>query len=410
MKTHLFWHKNTPRHKRGWLSRRVPGIISGVGDNDNSGVVTYALSGAIYGLTQIWLILLATPILLAVQSLAAKIGDVTKKGLTRLIAIHFSPIIAWLMCLALFSANTLTIGADLKLISEVMGEIIGGPELFWLLVFASVSWYVLVQKKYFALRKYLFFFSILMASYIISTFFLKLDWLNILKQAFTPHWELSPQFAQIALAVLGTTITPYVMLWQTEEEIAERSPRTQAKDEDKILAPGMLFSNITSIFIVIAVTYTLYGQGDISSVIQLAKALEPLAGVYAKYLFSLGLISVGLVALPVLAGSAGFAFGQLFGWKTNLNTTANEAPRFYGVISLSYILGLLIAMLGFGALKMVVVSQVINGLVAPVLILFMLYFILHKGIMKERVASVFDIIFGCLAVIIMLGSAILMVL
>jgi len=410
MKIHFFWHKNTPQHKKGWLSKRIPGIISGVADNDDSGVLTYALSGAMYGLTQIWLILLATPILLAVQSLAAKIGDVTKKGLTRLISIHFSPVIAWIMCLALFSANTLTIGADLKLMSEITAEIIGLPQLFWLLIFTFLSWHVLVQKKYFTLRKYLFFFSILMASYIISTFFLKLDWLNILKQSFTPHWELSPQFAQIALAVLGTTITPYVMLWQTEEEIAEQSPIAQAKNEDKILAPGMFFSNITSIFIVIAVTYTLYGHGGISTVMDVARALEPIAGAYAKYLFSLGLISVGLVALPALAGSAGFAFGQLFGWKTNLNTTANEAPRFYGIISLSYILGLLIAMLGFGALQMVVVSQVINGLVAPVLILFMLYFILHKGIMKERVASVFDIIFGIIAVVIMLGSAVLMVL
>ncbi len=410
MKSHLFWHKNTPPHKKGWFYKRVPGIISGVADNDGTGVFTYAISGALYGLSQIWLIILATPMLIAVQSLAAKIGDAAKTGVTKLIAIHFSPVLAWLMCLGLFAANTLTLAADLILMSEVATEIFGLPRLFWLLAFSSLSWYILVQKKYFTLRKFLFIFSLLMISYIISTFFLDLNWLEIIKTAFSPQWEFSRGYAQIALAVLGTTITPYVMLWQTEEEIAENSPRAQAKSEDKLLAPGMLFSNITSIFIVIAMAYTVFGSGGITSVLDAARGLEPLAGVYAKYLFSFGLIAVCLVALPALAASSGFGFGQLLGWRTSLNTTANESPRFYALISAAYFLGLIIAMLGFNALKIVIVSQIINGLLAPILILFMIYFVCHKKIMKGNFATKFDLIFSSLAVIIMLVSAVLMIL
>jgi Mn2+ and Fe2+ transporters of the NRAMP family len=394
MKTGDEMGSTVKQESKGGLKKRLvrffrilgPGIITGAADDDPSGIATYSQTGAQFGFGQLWTSLYQIPLLLAVQEACARIGAVTGKGLAGVIKEHYSRKILIGVVMLVTVANTINIGADIGAVAAAGRLVVNVP--FWLLAVATtlllvVSEVLITYKTYANVLKWL---ALALFSYPATAFIVKQPWKEILYATVVPHIELSFAFFFIITGVFGTSISPYMFFWQASEEVEEeRAVKMRSDQEGKPRLPrrfirdmridtllGMLSAELAQWFIIITTATVLFKHGTITinTAADAAKALEPLvqsfpnSGQVAKDVFAVGIIGLGLLGIPVLAGSAAYAMAEAFGWKEGLSKKLKKARGFYGVIIVSMLVGLLLNFIGIDPMKALVFTAVFNGIAA----------------------------------------------
>jgi Mn2+/Fe2+ NRAMP family transporter len=412
------------RLKRHPLSRIGPGLITGVADDDPSGIATYSQAGAQFGLNMLWTMPLAFPLMAAVQSMCAHIGRVTGKGLAANIKATFSPIVLLGVVLLLLVANILNIAADVAAMGEV-AELVTGLNRHLMTAFFVFG--TLLLQVFVPYHRYVFFLKWLTLSllaYAAVLFTVHVPWGQVALRTVWPRLTLNSDTAAMVVAVFGTTISPYLFFWQASEEVEDMQAKPAAaplvRDARKAGTElrrirwdtwsGMFYSNITAYFIILATAVTLNVAGitDINTAAQAASALRPLAGDFAYTLFALGILGVGLIGVPVLAGSAAYALSEAMGWKWGLERKATDARGFYGVIAVSVLAGLVIQYLPISPMKALFWSAVINGVVAVPLMVVIILLATNKSVMGAFTVSRSLIILGWIATAVMGAAAIRM--
>lgn len=389
------------------IRRFFPGIIAGGADNDPAGIATYALSGAQFGYHQLWLMVWATPMLIAVQAMCARLGLVKKQGLTTIIRQHYSPAFVFIAATVLIIANVLTIGADLTGVAAAAELVTHVNYIYFVVPVALVLWLIVLFGNFKLINRYLLVLSSIFITYILAALLSKPNWWDVIRNLIVPTISVSPNFLLAGVGLLGTTITPYLFFWQAQEEVEENPSKAEAKIEvkktDTILAPGFIFSNIISIFIMIATASVLNSRGitDLKTIAGAAAALEPFAGKLSTYLFAFGIIGSGLLAIPILAASASAAIAEVFGWRESLSDKLNRAKGFYTVLTIALLVGAAIALLGIDPISALFYSQVMDGILGPILVVFVLFLCNDKKVMGEHVNNWFDNFFGWMAVVVM---------
>ena len=402
-----------------------PGFITGASDDDPSGIATYSQTGALFGFAQAWTALFSFPLMVAIQEMCGRIGLVSGKGLAGVIRLHYPKKALYLTVFLLLLANTINIGADLGAMAASAQLVFGFPFIYWLIGMVVLTLFLEIFISYKTYSKYLKYLAFALLSYVIVAFTVRMDWIKVFASLVAPHIEFNKTYIFNIVAILGTTISPYLFFWQADEEVEEEvshhklrrmgagQPRITPKDISKLRLDtviGMLFSNLVMFFIIITTGATLFthGIGKIGSAEDAALALRPLAGDYAFLLFAVGIIATGLLALPILAGSASYAVSESFGWREGLYQKFERAHGFYGVITIATLIGLLINFIGIDPILALYYSAVINGIIAPPLIIMILFIANNKKIMGERTNSLFLNILGALTVFIMGLSAIIL--
>ena len=392
------------------LSRLGPGLITGVADDDPSGIATYSQAGAQYGLNMLWTMPLAFPMMAAVQSMCARIGRVTGKGLAANIKTAFPPIVVRSIVLALLVANTLNIAADVAAMGESAELVIGVDRHIMTLVIVIGTLLLQILVPYHRYVVYLKWLTVSLLAYAAVLFTVHVPWGEVALRTVWPKFTPNAAAATVVVGVFGTTISPYLFFWQTSEEVEDMGRHKGAAPlvGDSTAAPqelrrikwdtwsGMLYSNIAAFFIILATGVTLHVAGvtDIQTAAQAASALRPLAGDFAFQLFTLGILGVGLIGVPVLAGSAGYALAEAMGWKEGLERKATDARGFYGVIAVSVLAALVIQYSPINPMKALFWSAVINGVVAVPLLAVVTLLASKKSVMGAYVASRSLVILG----------------
>lgn len=409
------------RRTRDYWHMLGPGITTGASDDDPSGIATYSQTGAQFGYQFLWLSAWTFPLMAMVQEMCARIGLVTGRGLAQNIRIYFSRRVLHVCTILLFAANTFNIGANLGAMAK--GVQLLNPSInFGLLVvgFAVFSLLLQIFTPYVRYAKYLKWLALILLSYILSAILAHPDWSTIARHALIPDFSFSKEHILILCAILGTTISPYLFFWQTSQEVEEqilqgkttvhlRQGYTDPKEIKHMridVWSGMFLSNIVMFFIIAACASILYTNGitEITSAAQAAEALRPFAGDATYFLFAIGIIGTGLLAIPVLAGSSSYALAESFRWKEGLYRNLQQAYAFYGVIIISMLVGLGINFIGIDPIKALIYSAVANGLVAPVILLMIVLISSNKKIMgrwrnKRHVTFIGWITFGLMAIV-----------
>ena len=395
------------RIKQHPMSRVGPGLITGVADDDPSGIVTYSQAGAQFGLNMLWTMPLAYPLMSAVQATCARIGRVTGRGLADNIKRSFHPAVLFGVVFLLLIANTLNIAADVAAMGEV-AELVTGLDRHLMtagFVFASLALQIFVPY-----HRYVFFLKWLTLSllaYAAVLFTVHVPWGEVFVRTFWPQITFDASTAAVVVGIFGTTISPYLFFWQASEEVEDMNAKasydtigaTPLIINDRDAEPelrriswdtwsGMLYSNLTSYFIILATAVTLHTAGitDITTAAQAASALRPLAGDFAFTLFAVGILGVGLIGVPVLAGSAAYALAETMGWEWGLERTVKQAKGFYGIIAISVLAALAIQYSPISPMKALFWSAVINGVVAVPLLVVILLLASKESVMGKYVA------------------------
>jgi Mn2+/Fe2+ NRAMP family transporter len=403
------------------LSRLGPGLITGVADDDPSGIATYSQAGAQFGLNMLWTMPLAYPLMAAIQSMCARIGRVTGKGLAANIKAAFPPIVLRLVVLLLLIANTLNIGADIAAMGET-AELVSGIDrhiMTALFVFATLLLQVLVPY-----HRYVFFLKWLTLSllaYAAVLFTVHVPWDEVALRTVWPDVKLDANAATVVVGVFGTTISPYLFFWQASEEVEDlrggvsllRDPDSAGTELRRIrwdTWSGMFYSDITAYFIILATAVTLNVSGvkNIETAAQAASALKPLAGDFAFILFALGILGVGMIGVPVLAGSAAYAVAEAMDWNEGLERKATDARGFYGVICVSVMASLAIQYSPINPMRALFWSAVINGVVAVPLMAVIIVLATRRSVMGDFVATRPLVILGCIATAVMGVASVMM--
>jgi len=387
-----------------------PGIITGSADNDPAGITTYSVVGAQNGFGQNWLLLLATPLLIVVQQMSAHLGNVTKTDLATLIRTHYGAKIGAFVVLSVVIANVLTLGADLEMLAAVTGLITGIKFVYFVVPFAALMVYLSIFVDYKIFARYLLWLGVVFFAYIGSAVLAHPNWAEALTATIIPHVDWSPAYFIGAVGLLGTTITPYLFFWQASEEIEGRRGVQSISRTNLDIAVGMVWSSVIAFFIIVTTGAVLYPHHtDIKSAADAAKALEPLAGPYAKYLFALGIIGSGLLAIPVIAASTAYPVAGLLGWRRSLGRDARNAPEFYLVLGLAILVGVQFAIAGLDPIKMLFYSQVLDGVIAPMLVVFLVRLTSTRAVMGDFVNRKAVMVLGWLAVAVLLVADVALV-
>jgi len=400
-------HKDKPSAPfslRSFLKTLGPGLITGASDDDPSGIGTYSQAGAQLGYGIGWTMLLTFPLMVAIQEISARVGRVTGRGIAGNVCQHYPAWMVNVIVALLFIANTINIGADLAAMGDALKLLIGGPGFLYVLVFGVVSvtaQIFLDYKRYSAVLKWL---TLSLFSYVAALAVTKVSWGDALRGIAIPHVQWTSAFLTTLVAILGTTISPYLFFWQASQEAedqrvdAKKQPLAEKhygalKEFQRIRADtivGMAFSNLIAISIIITAAATLNAAGktDIETSAQAAEALKPIAGNFAEFIFALGIIGTGLLAVPVLAGSAAYAIGEGRKWTVGLSRKPREAVAFYGVLALSAGIGILVNVTPISPISALYWSAVINGVLAvPVMILLMIIARRHDVMNKFVIAG-----------------------
>ncbi len=401
---------------RTYFKKLGPGIVSGAADDDPSGITTYSQIGAQYGFKFLWLSILSFPLMSIVQEMCARIALVTGRGLAGNIKKHYPRKALYVVIFLLFFANTLNIGADLGAMAQAVNLIIPLDTTLVMIIFGLLIIVLEVFLSYQTYSNYLKWITLALFTYVIALFFIKIPWGAVAFGTFVPTLSMTKDAILIITAVLGTTISPYLFFWQTSQEVEEQvlegkstiasRQGTNAVEISHMRADvwtGMFFSNFVMFCIITVCGATLYVNGitTIESAAQAASALKPFAGQTAYLLFALGIIGTGLLAVPVLAGSTSYAFAETFGWKEGLYQKWSKARAFYGVIILSIGCGLLLNFLNIDPIKALIYSAILNGVIAPVIIFFIVRLASNGHIMGEFKNSTFYKFIGYTAFVIM---------
>ncbi|HEV2546160.1 MAG TPA: divalent metal cation transporter [Stellaceae bacterium] len=406
------------RIKEHPLARVGPGLITGVADDDPSGIATYSQAGAQFGFAMLWTMPLTFPLMAAVQSMCARIGRVTGKGLAANIKTALPPIVLQGVVLLLLVANILNIAADVAAMGET-AELVSGIDRHALtLVFVLVTVVLQVFVPYHRYVYFLKWLTLSLLSYVAVLFTVHVPWGEVLLRTVWPKLTLDADAATVVVGVFGTTISPYLFFWQASEEVEDmqkgrrrarplvRDARSASRELRRIgwdTWSGMFYSNIVAYFIILATAVTLNRAGvtDIETAAQAASALRPLAGDFAYILFALGILGVGLIGVPVLAGSGAYALCEAMGWKWGLERRATDARGFYGVIAASVLLGLVIQYSPISPMKALFWSAVINGIVAVPLLAVIVILVSKRSVMGDYTASRPIIALGWVTTIVM---------
>ena len=400
--------------------RLGPGLITGASDDDPSGIATYSQAGAAYGLTTLWTALITFPLMAAIQEMCARIGLVTTQGLTGTLKTHYSKKVLYLMVVFSFPAIVMNIGADIAGMGAVGNLLFPSIHAIYFAVFFTILLLVLIiylpYQKIAAILKYL---CIVLLVYLIVPFLYKQDWSAILKATFIPTIKFDKNFIGILVAILGTTISPYLFFWQATMEVEEMKKDNQFVMVNKSIMRkmkrdvdfGMLFSNLVMFFVILTTGTVLFSGGihQIDSVEQAAQALKPLAGNAAYLLFAVGVIGTGLLAIPVLSGSLSYIITETFGWEEGLDKKFHEAKAFYLIIAVSLILGLSLNYIGISPIQELIYSAILYGLTAPVLIAIILHISNNKKVMGEHTNGKTSNILGFSTLILMTAAAVILI-
>ena len=382
-----------------------PGLVTGASDDDPSGIATYSQAGAQYGFATLWTALITFPLMASIQGMCARIGLVTKHGLAGTLKKYYSKPVLYLMLLFSFPAIVMNIGADIAGMGAVGKLLFPSIQASWFCVLFTILLLVMIvflpYQKIAAVLKYL---CIVLLVYLIIPFLHKQDWLAVLKSTFIPTIKFDKNFVSILVAILGTTISPYLFFWQATMEVEDQKI-TKSKlvvdkrvidDMKKDVNFGMLFSNLVMFFMILTTGSVLFNGGihKIDTVEQAAQALKPLAGNFAYLLFAVGIIGTGLLAIPVLSGSLSYIVSESFGWKTGLDKKFYNAKIFYIIIAISLILGLSLDYIGLSPIKALIYSAILYGLTAPILIVIILHISNNKKIMGKHTNNKLSNILG----------------
>ncbi|MBS1525553.1 MAG: Nramp family divalent metal transporter [Bacteroidetes bacterium] len=394
-----------PKKKKIWrfFTLLGPGLTTGAADDDPSGIATYSQTGAQFGYGQLWTALYMLPFMMAVQEACARIGLVTGKGIAALVKKHYSKPVLYTVVGLVLVANIINIGADIGAMASAFRLLLDIPFIVVVILFAAIILVLVIYTNYRTYAGILKWLALTLLAYPITVFIVHQDWHTVLKATVIPHIEFSFAFLFIITGVLGTTISPYMFFWEASQEVEEQNESdVQVGDHpliDKVLIrrmrldnnTGMIVSEITTWCIVLVAAAVLNKSGvkDVKTAADAAKAIEPLvhtfphAGFLAKLIFSVGIIGLGLLAVPVLAGSAAYAVSEAFSWKASLNLKPNRARGFYAVIVAATVLGLILNFVGINPVKALVYSAVLNGVAAVPLLYIIIRISCNEKIMGE---------------------------
>jgi NRAMP (natural resistance-associated macrophage protein)-like metal ion transporter len=374
------------------LSVLGPGITTGAADDDPSGIATYSQTGAQFGYGQLWTALYMLPFMIGVQEACARIGMVTGKGITAIVKEHYNSKVVYSVVSLVVIANIINIGADIGAMAAAANLIIPFPFVVWTLLFTASILILEIFTTYKVYARILKWLALSLLAYPITVFIVKMPWYTVFKATFIPHIEFNFAFFFIITGVLGTTISPYMFFWETSQEVEEMKERNLIKDGRPSIRPtniramridnnvGMIISEITTWSILVVAGTVLHNSGvtNLKTAADAAKALEPLvhsfphAGYLSKLIFSIGIIGLGFLAVPVLSGSAAYAVSEAVNWDAGLNLKLKKAHGFYGIITIATLIGLIINFVGIDPVKALVYAAVLNGVAAVPLIFLIL--------------------------------------
>ena len=389
------------RTHKGLLGRLGPGLITGASDDDPSGIATYSQSGAQFGYAMCWVMLFCFPLMVAIQEISARIGRVTGQGIAGNIRAHYSRWLLYVIVGLLLLANTINLGADLGAMAAALQLLIGGPAGLYVVAFAIGCTWLEVFSRYQRYVSILKWISFVLLAYVAVALVVHVPWGLVVYRTLVPNFSLNTDYVVTVVAVLGTTITPYCFFWQSSQEAEDEriDPTAHALIDAPEQAPveiarmrfdtyiGMGYSNVVSLFIIVATAATLNAHGitDIQTSAQAAEALRPIAGVLTFALFATGIIGIGLLAVPVLAGSGAYALGEALGWTTGLDRQPLDAKAFYATIAVSTLIGIGINFIGLDPIKALFWSAVINGVVAVPLMVIIMLMAMRRDVMGRFV-------------------------
>jgi len=413
----------TPRRVRRFFGELGPGLITGAADDDPSGISTYSVTGAAFGYAPLWTALFSFPLMVSVQLMCARLGMVTGRGLAGVIRRTYPRWVLWGACSLLIVANVVNIGADLGGMAEATEMVTGINSLVWTPIYATLIILLLFWTSYSFIARVFKWLTLVLFAYVIAAFLSHPKWRAVLHATFVPHVEWSSAYIATFVGILGTTISPYLFFWGASQEVEEErkmgretvEQREGATDEElrksrTDVISGMFFSNLVMYFIILTTAATLHahGQTNIETAQQAARALEPLAGPAAKWLFTLGLIGTGMLGVPVLAGAAAYAVAEAKEWHGTLDARPRLAKKFYAIVASAMLLGLVLDYAGVNAVKMLFWSAVLNGVLAPPLIVLVVMLTSSQAIMGERANPPFLKWLGWITAAVMTAAAIAM--
>lgn len=388
-----------PRSSSGLKDWLGPGLITGASDDDPSGIGTYSQAGAQFGTGMLWVMVVTFPLMAVVQIISARIARVTGRGLAANLAKVLPRAVLIPVMVLLFVANTVNIGADLAAMGQAAALLVPVNEVWLAAAFGIVSMVLVVCVPYSRYVGVLRWLTLSLLAYAGVLFALDVPWAQVLRDTVIPHVQMSKDFWAMLVGVLGTTISPYLFFWQSSQEVEEQratpedhplrcapheAPRQLAQVQKNTIA-GMAVSNAVGFFIILTTALTLHehGLGDIDSAAKAAQALRPLAGHWAFALFTLGIVGTGLLAIPVLAGSAGYAAAEASGWRYGLERRPGAAPRFYGVIAAATLIGVALTMMHFNPMRALVWAAILNGVIAVPVLAAMMRVATRSDVMGE---------------------------
>ena len=376
-----------------------PGLITGASDDDPSGIATYSQAGAQFGYQMGWAMVICLPLMCAIQEISARVGRVTGRGIAGNMKQHYPKPILYGLITLLMAANIINLGADLGAMAAALKLVVGGPALVYVALFGLASALLQVFSRYSRYVSVLKWLTISLFAYVGVALVVKTPWAQVGKGLILPHIQFTADYLTVVVGILGTTISPYRFFWQAEEEVEETKERPGAKP--LVRAPwqareefhrirvdtyiGMAFSNIVALFIMVTTAATLNAHGitNIQTSAQAAEALRPIAGPAVFVVFALGIVGTGLLAVPVLAGSAAFALGEAFGWHVGLARKANRAKAFYGAIVAAVAAGAVMNFTPIDPIKALFWSAVINGVVAVPVMAMLMHLASHRPAMGD---------------------------
>ena len=376
-----------------------PGLITGAADDDPSGISTYSVAGATHGYSILWMVPFVIPLVVAVQVMCARLGLVTGRGLASNIRHRYPRWVLWLACALLVVANVVNIGADLSGMAAAMEMTTGWSARFWMPIIAVGLLLLLFFSSYKRIAQVFKWLTMVLLAYVVTAFLARPDWLGVLEGTLVPHVRLDRTFLATFVAVIGTTISPYLFFWQAAEEVEEERAMGRGTEEERAgatlqelgaaqrdVASGMGYAAMIMYFIVLTTASTLHATGrtDIATARDAAEALRPLAGDAAAWCFTLGLVGTGMLGVPVLAGSAAYAVCEAERWRGSLDDSPRVAPRFYAVLAAAVLLGAGLVVSGVDPVRALFGAAVVNGLLAPPLIALVVRLTSDPAVMGEH--------------------------
>lgn len=395
-----------------------PGFITGAADDDPSGIATYSQTGAMFGYSQLWTALFSYPFMTVMQEMCGRIGLITGKGLSDVIRENYSKKLLYGAVLLLLVANIINIGADLGAMASAIMLLVPVPFFALLIVVTVLMLGLEIYVPYPTYARVLKYLTLSLLAYVVTAFIVKENWGMVLHAAVVPHISFTKSYIANVAAILGTTISPYLFFWQADEEVEEEIEKGEIKEMgngapkikktdvrqmriDTVL--GMFFSQMIMFFIIVTVASTLAVSGThaINTAADAASALKPVAGNFAFVLFALGIVGTGLLAVPVLAGSAGYALAEALGWKVGLGKRLGKAKGFYGIIIVATLIGLLVNFTAIPPMTMLYYAAMLNGVLAPPLMILILFIANSSAILGKHTNSWFSNTLGVVITIVM---------